>query len=630
MSRSKLFINRFAVHGAGKLVYDQEFNPGVNIIRGENGTGKSTIMDLLNYALGAEIADWTVEQQKCEWVAVEISLNGHFATLKRTITNTGQEKIFYLDTTMDEALSSLDGWRKYPMRRNKDTHSFSQHMFELLGLPRHKTDDDKNLTMHQILRLMYVDQLSATTKLLKEDYKFDNVTFRRAIGEYLLGIDDLEAYNLRQELIEANREFEKANGELKAIYRMFGHDESLINVAVLNQDIAEVTKNIEKLNKEKITIRASVPEAASKEVSAKVKELVKIIDTESDKLASLESEKQELITEINETQLFLKSLEERKIALTESQVTYSLLGNVAFEYCPSCLEPLEDTEVEHGCGLCKSTKKVDDKDFAYSQLLNELNFQIKESKKIIATFESDVVKIDANTPSIKVKILAAKTELKDFNVSTDDKGALLQEISTEIGFSRSQILSLEDKREQVSRVESLKRKKDEANRNISKISSKLERISLLQETRHTTVYNAIESKARSLLKLDGGYENEFDNAEDVVFDFARDKMYVNGRSKFSASSMVVMKNSIRFAMFAQSVDDRFSRFPNLILMDNIEDKGMREERSQNFQRQMVDVCSSIRDEFQLIFTTSMIANELDDTAMCVGPSYPKGTHTLEF
>ncbi|MFX3950007.1 hypothetical protein ACJBW9_11270, partial [Streptococcus suis] len=77
------------------------------------------------------------------------------------------------------------------------------------------------------------------------------------------------------------------------------------------------------------------------------------------------------------------------------------------------------------------------------------------------------------------------------------------------------------------------------------------------------------------------------------------------------------KNSIRFAMFAQAVDDPFSRFPNLILMDNIEDKGMREERSQNFQRQIVNVCANIISEFQLIFTTSMIANELDDTAMCV-------------
>lgn len=630
MSRSKLFINRFAVYGAGKIVYDQIFHLGVNIIRGENGTGKSTIMDLLNYALGAEISDWTVEQQKCEWVSVEVSLNGHFATLKRTITNTGQEKVFYIDKKMDDALTSIEGWRKYPMRRNKDTHSFSQHMFELLGLPRHKTDDDKNLTMHQILRLIYVDQLSATTKLLKEDHKFDNVTFRRAIGEYLLGIDDLEAYNLRQELIEANRAFEKANGELKAIYRMFGDDDTLINVTSLNQDIAEVTQKIEKLNQEKLNIKGSVPEMASKKVSNRVRELVKAIDLESDKLASLESEKQELIIEINETRLFLKSLEERKAALTESQITYSVLGNVAFEYCPSCLEPLEVNEDEHGCGLCKSSKKVDDKDFAYSQLLNELNFQIKESEKLIEIFESDVVKIDATIPSLKEKVLAAKTELRDFNTSTDDKEALLLDLSTEIGFCRSQILYLEDKRKQVSRVEALKRKKDEANRDISKLTSKLEKISSLQETRHTTVYNEIEAMAKLLLKLDGGYETEFDDAEDVVFDFARDKMYVNGRSKFSASSMVVMKNSIRFAMFSQAVDDPFSRFPNLILMDNIEDKGMREERSQNFQRQIVDVCARIKSDYQLIFTTSMIADELDGTAMCVGPSYPKGTHTLEF
>ena len=129
--------------------------------------------------------------------------------------------------------------------------------------------------------------------------------------------------------------------------------------------------------------------------------------------------------------------------------------------------------------------------------------------------------------------------------------------------------------------------------------------------------------------LDGGYEIAFEEPEDVIFDFAKDKMFVNGRSKFSASSMVVMKNSIRFSIFSHAADDTYARLPNLILMDNIEDKGMREERSQNFQRHMVNVCGSIENEFQLIYTTSMIADEHEGTAMCVGPFYPKGCHTLE-
>lgn len=35
MSRSKLFVNRFAVFGAGKFLYDENFHSGVNIIRGK-------------------------------------------------------------------------------------------------------------------------------------------------------------------------------------------------------------------------------------------------------------------------------------------------------------------------------------------------------------------------------------------------------------------------------------------------------------------------------------------------------------------------------------------------------------------------------------------------------------------
>ena len=295
----------------------------------------------------------------------------------------------------------------------------------------------------------------------------------------------------------------------------------------------------------------------------------------------------------------------------------------------SCLEPIEENDTD-SCCLCKKSKPSEDKDFAYSQLLNEINFQIKESKKIIEAFESDVLKITAVIPKVRYQLASAKNELKEINTSTDDKEAVLIEIASEIGFCRSQILSLEDKREQVEKVDTLKERKANAITRISNIKAKLEEVALLQERRYVEVYSSIESKAKNLLKLDGGYEPSFSAPEEVVFDFAKDKMFVNGRSKFSASSMVVMKNSIRFSIFAHAADDKYARIPNLILMDNIEDKGMREERSQNFQRQMVNVCDTIHDEYQLIYTTSMIADELEGTAMCVGPYYPKGTHTLDF
>jgi hypothetical protein len=107
-------------------------------------------------------------------------------------------------------------------------------------------------------------------------------------------------------------------------------------------------------------------------------------------------------------------------------------------------------------------------------------------------------------------------------------------------------------------------------------------------------------------------------------------MFVNGRSKFSASSMVIMKNAIRFAIFLQSIKDPLFRFPRLLLNDNIEDKGMTPERSHSFQRNLVEICDEQTSDFQLIFTTSMIAPELENHNYVAGPFYKKGTHTLNF
>jgi hypothetical protein len=67
-----------------------------------------------------------------------------------------------------------------------------------------------------------------------------------------------------------------------------------------------------------------------------------------------------------------------------------------------------------------------------------------------------------------------------------------------------------------------------------------------------------------------------------------------------------------------------------MLMDNIEDKGMMEERSQNFQRILVSECDKLTNDYQIIFTTSMIDPDLNKSEYVAGPFYKKGNHTLQF
>ena len=52
---ANFFVNRlYVLTETGKVAYDEQFHHGVNIIRGTNSSGKSTVMRLLFYALGGD------------------------------------------------------------------------------------------------------------------------------------------------------------------------------------------------------------------------------------------------------------------------------------------------------------------------------------------------------------------------------------------------------------------------------------------------------------------------------------------------------------------------------------------------------------------------------------------------
>ena len=241
--------------------------------------------------------------------------------------------------------------------------------------------------MHQILRLMYVDQLSETTKLLKEDKKYDNASLRRAIGEYLLGIDNLDAHNIRQDLIEANSRFDKAHAELRAIYKLIGSTDSILREEQINHEIAEIERQISDLHQKKESVRSEKIENLSDDVKQRVKEILASINEATKELQQLTEQKDALHTEIVDTRLFLDSLGQRLIALEESKLTNAEMGELIFKYCPACLMPVAAHDNEGSCGLCKEDLTTTHRNFAYLQMSTEIQFQKKESEHLLGVVE---------------------------------------------------------------------------------------------------------------------------------------------------------------------------------------------------------------------------------------------------
>jgi predicted ATPase len=86
MMHNNLFLNRLVVFTeTSKIAYDEQFHDGINIIRGDNSSGKSTISHFIFYILGGAFNNWVKEAKRCSQVLAEVKMNGATLTLRREI-----------------------------------------------------------------------------------------------------------------------------------------------------------------------------------------------------------------------------------------------------------------------------------------------------------------------------------------------------------------------------------------------------------------------------------------------------------------------------------------------------------------------------------------------------------------
>ncbi|MNY38568.1 hypothetical protein D3C86_1732020 [compost metagenome] len=120
-----------------------------------------------------------------------------------------------------------------------------------------------------------------------------------------------------------------------------------------------------------------------------------------------------------------------------------------------------------------------------------------------------------------------------------------------------------------------------------------------------------------LLKLDLPLQTEFITPKNINFSFVDNEVYVNGSKNFSESSAVVLRHIFHLALLTSSLEKEYMRLPRFLMLDGIDDGGMEKERSHNLQRIIVEETGSYKHDFQLIYATSEINPDYDDTDLIV-------------
>lgn len=626
-------INRFIAFKGDKVMYDQPFHKGINVIRGEHSVGKSTLLDLIFYALGGELKDreWKEPIEKYNKVIAEVSIDDAPLTLVRVIDTTNKKPyIDIFDGSYEESTRTEGGWLHLGPTRSENKMSFSEFFFEALGWGQSITSDSNNLTMHQVLRFLYLSQSSDSTKIFRSEVesRYDSVSTRQAIGDFVLGLDDLSLYESRQKKWKLTRNIDSIESDVKSYKRILEIDE-LTSLKDYDDAIMIKQKELEicviEKNRKLSTSSTSLPDGFTDSITAISQDIAELTSN----ITHLKEKRLYIKSEITDCMLFEKSLDFRLKSLHESKNTFISLGEMSFTYCPSCFSSIKEVETaECKCSLCKNDLPEHSLEEKYTETLSELKYQQRQNQKTINKLNVSLEQVNKFLASSTSNLRDKESKLRSISSSTNEREIVIEEYSKKISKLESELDEKISDKETYSKIDSLLKEKKIKEEELITINRKIEENEKNSEERRFRVLQSISETAKLLLESDLGNEHNFREASSLSdeINFGKDEWSVGGRVTFSDSSNVVKKSSLQISMLKHAIADDESRLPNFMILD-FECGDLNASRSHRLQKNLMGALDQ-KNNYQVIITSSKVCTELNNDNFGVGPYY--GTNEYIF
>ncbi|MEA2876058.1 MAG: hypothetical protein QOF14_1254 [Hyphomicrobiales bacterium] len=619
-----LIVTRLVVERNERAVYDEVFHEGVNVIRGENSSGKSTVLNFIFYGLGGDLSDWSAVARLCTRVITEVRINGNAATLSREISTSGQQpmEIFGGDYAASKAAPRSD-WVRYPYRSTSNRESFSQALFRLMGIPEVSSDLSGNITMHQMLRLLYADQLSPVEHIFRLD-QFDRANLRDTVGRLLCGAYDSALYDNDQRIRALGKEFDTIDGQLKSLFSILGR--------IGNSDQGFTFDWIEGqrrvLEEERKALQATIEEAERQVYSSGQEDRFTLAEQNKaynevqrlqGALVAARHERDVLAVAIADSDAFITNLKNKIEALRDSSKVATHIGEVRFQSCPACYAPLAEEAPSHACHLCKTPFSSEQTHARIAALIIDTGLQEKQSEQLQARRREASQSVSERIRTIQTEWQQATRRLAALQrLPSTEARESLRSLHRQAGYLERQIEDLEQKGRLVESIRELSERKEELNSEITRLRNTNEALRAQQQERLSIAYTRISEEVRILLRNDLRRQDIFEDPKHVSFSFSDNRISVDDENYFSASSRAILKSSFCLGFLAAALSLSFFRHPRFCMIDTLENMGVEAIRSHNFQLQMLRVSQESKVEHQIIYATAMIEPTLEAEAFTIG------------
>jgi hypothetical protein len=623
-----LRLNRLRVMRRGLPAYDQSFHDGVNIIRGQNGSGKSTIADFIFYVLGGDAEEWKDAASQCDEVQAEITTPNGLLTVCRNIHNKHSPISTFFGSMEDAAKHGLDGWEQFPLKRSADNTSYSQLMFRSIGLPEARSEGASNITMHQLLRLCYSDQRTPASRLFRFE-EFDTQVIREAVGDLVVGLDDFKLYEVGLKIRATAKEVESLRSKLNGLLKSLPEDRAYHSVDSIRAMMGDIASEKRMLLAEVSNIDQLVQSGTVKEHLMKRQRAQARLTKEGEKIITLESKISVLQFEIRELEDFYIYLGELSSRLQVAELAANTIGTISFSHCPACGEPLNPTEASECCSLCHAPSDFEKEKSQYNKIKIDVELQTRESRQLLL---SKRAAIERDRQTLRESKRCHESELESYNLaysgSNGPREAFLSLRLQRIGHIEAEISYLSKSLSLAEELDILKSDLGEKEAILLKAQDTEKALQRSAAKRRNLALSEVSTIGVEILKSDFKRQPEFENPSKLDLNFRNDSIALDGKVNFAESSNVFLKNTAIFSLFLAAGADPLFCHPRFLLLDNIEDKGMEMIRSQLFQQLLVERATELIVPYQVIFTTSMMNPNLELQEYVIGPAYTESNRTL--
>lgn len=383
--------------------YTVQFRDGFNYISGHTSTGKTSILEMIDYALGSKRHKSYIEiGSACSQVELVLFIGNEKYRLRRQLFNF---KAAVIIETWNEEKQKFLFYNRLEVDTPSNPKSLSAFLIEKMGLAN-MTISGQLFSFRDLYKYCYIKQTEIDNEDILGEKSWEKDFKRKATFEIIFNIYDKTLEEFKSSLEEKREEAKELAIKISGIQEFL----KSIDVA----DLQECTQKKVELEQEIRTLQQQLSnikkdKGLDSAASMALREEIEQLKNELQKIAEQKSDQKQYLNKLRLLyNQYASEIEKKELAI-EGCIAFN---QYEFLFCPNCLKSIAHIDSVEVCCLCGS-EKSDDK----SELIlikKDISVIRRKSNELLKFTEIEDHKYDAilrNEANYKAKLHECEIEL---------------------------------------------------------------------------------------------------------------------------------------------------------------------------------------------------------------------------